>query len=114
MLEQMAHSCVLLEKRRVPDGAGGAETTYADGISFKTYPSLDISTQAKIAEAQGVTSVFTVRVDKDFPIDVGDYFRDEDLKMVFRVTSDPDAKKTPDMITLDLKAFTAERTVLPG
>lgn len=114
MMESLAHECVLLEKRRTQSPEGGWITAWTDGPEFKTYPALDSSMQARIAEKDGVTSVYTILVQQDVPVDVGDYFRDNTVDAIFRVTSRPEEKVTPVTSQLDLKAFTAERTALPG
>lgn len=112
MMESLAHDCVMQDKSTISDGEGGVITTYKDGAEFKTYPALDTSALARIAEAQGSKSSYSVLVPKSVQIGVGDIFRDKTDGAYFRVTSDP--KETPSTSTLDLKAFTAEKTELPA
>lgn len=115
MMESLAHECVLLVKTPVSDGEGGWINGWTEGPTFKTYPALDSSMQARIAEKQGVTSVYTILVPQNVPIEVGNYFRDKTAgDLIFHVTSVPDEKRTPEMSTLDVKAFTAEIKALPG
>lgn len=114
MMESLSHNCVLLEKRRVQSPEGGWTTTWKDGAAFKTYPALDSSMQARVAEKQGVTSVYNVLVPQELPVEVGDYYRDETLGATFHVTSRPEEKQTPQTSQLNLKGFTAERSALPG
>lgn len=110
MMESLSHECVMQDKRTIPDGEGGVITAYADGAEFKCYPALDTSMQARIAEAQGVKSLYNILVPKSVQIGVGDMFRDKTEGAYFRVTSPP--KETPGTSTLDLKAFAAEKTEL--
>lgn len=111
MMESLAHECVMQDKLSYSDGEGGTWTEYADGAEFKCYPALDTSMQARIAEAQGVKSLYNVLVPNAVQISVGDIFRDVTDGVYFRVTSFP--KETPATSRLDLKAFTAEKTELP-
>ena len=113
MMESMAHSCVLLKQTQTPDGEGGCVATWTDGAAFKAYPARDTSMRARIAEQQGVASVYTVLVPRNVSVEVGNYYRDETENAIFHVTSRPDEKKTPALSTLNLKAFTAEKAELP-
>lgn len=116
LLDDFARDCVILEKRRTPDGEGGYITYWEDGISFKNYQALDTSMEARIAEQQGVTSVYSALVDKSVPIEYNDYFRDESTGKTYRVTSNPEEKQAPKSagsVISALKYFTAEKKVPP-
>lgn len=112
ILDDFSQDCVIIEKRRVPDGEGGSITTWEEGLEFKNYQALDTSMEARIAEKQGVTSVYSVLVDKAIPIEYGDYFKVKSSGNVYRVTSNPDEKQAPKSASFSLKYFTAERTEL--
>lgn len=109
MMESMAHDCVVLDRRTIPDGEGGYTIGYADGAAFRCYPSLDSSMQARKAEKEGVTSLYTVLILQNVPLQVGDVYKDTTEGAYFRVTSRPDEKHTPATSQLDLKAFAAEK-----
>jgi len=113
LLEDFARPCVLLEQTCVPDGAGGRETTWSEGAEFKNHLALNTSMEARRAEKEGVESVYSALVENDFPIRYGDYFKDKLTDITYRVTSNPDEKKTPMSSALDLKFFTAERKEVP-
>ncbi len=113
LLEDFARPCVLLEKTCVPDGAGGQKTTWSDGAEFKNYLALDTSMEARRAEKDGVKSVYSALVKRDFAIKYGDYFKDKLTDTTYRVTSNPDEKKVPQSSMLDLKFFIAERKEVP-
>lgn len=114
LLDDFARDCTVLEKTRVPDGEGGYDVIWTDGAVFRNYQALDTTMEARIAEKQGVTSVYSAMVRRDFPIDYGDYFRDNKTGQTYRVTSDPQDKEAPAMSTIKLKYFTAERRALPA
>lgn len=109
LLDDFARSCVLMEKKRVPDGAGGWLTEWTEGAEFTNYQSLDTSLEARVAEKEGVTSLYSALVDKDFPIEYNDVFRDTATSQTYRVTSNPEEKIAPKSSTLPLKYFTAEK-----
>lgn len=114
LLNDFARPCVMMEKTREPDGAGGWLTTWTEGVSFENYQALDTSMEARRAEKEGVTSVYSALVRKDLPIEYNDVFKDTLTGLTFRVTSNPDEKQAPKSASFALKFFTAERWALPG
>lgn len=113
LLDEFASTCVLLEKKRTSDGEGGYTVEWTDGVEFTNYQALDTSMEARRAEKEGVTSVYSALVRKDVPIEYGDYFRDGGTGNTYRVTSNPEDKQAPRSASFDLKYFTAERKELP-
>ena len=113
LLNDFARQCVLMEKTSVPDGEGGYTLDWTEGATFQNYQALDTSMEARRAEKQGVTSVYSALVDKDVQIEYGDYFKEKESGTVYRVTSNPDEKQAPKSASFSLKFFTAERAVLP-
>ena len=113
LLSDFGKICVFKEKMRTPDGEGGYYVTWTEGAEFTAYQSLDTSMEARTAEKQGVTSFYSVLVDKAVPIEYGDYFKEKESGTVYRVTSNPDEKKAPKSASFELKLFTAEKAVLP-
>lgn len=113
LLDDFARPCVLLEKTRQPDGAGGWTTVWVDGAEFQNYQALDTSMEARRAEKEGVTSLYSALVDKAIPIEYNDYFRDEITGDTYRVTSEPSDKESPKSASFSLKYFTAEKKVPP-
>ena len=113
LLSDFGKICVFKEKTRTPDGEGGYYIEWTDGAEFTAYQSLDTSMEARTAEKQGVTSVYSALVDKSLPIEYGDYFKDTETGLTYRVTSNPSEKEAPKSSTFALKYFTAERKELP-
>ena len=113
LLNDFARSCVLMGKTRVPDGEGGYTLDWAEGATFWNYQALDTSMEARRAEKEGVTSVFSALVDEALPIEYGVYFKDSETGLTYRVTSNPSEKESPRSATFALKYFTAERKELP-
>ena len=113
LLEEFARPCVLMEKKRIEDGAGGYITQWTEGVTFTNYQALETSMEARRAEKEGVASVYNGLVRKDVPIEYGDAFKDTVTGKTYRVTSDPSDKEAPKTASFSLKFFTAERWVLP-
>lgn len=112
LLDDFAMTCVMMEKKRVPDGAGGYIVEWTEGAGFTAYPSMDTSLEARRAEKEGVTSLFSVLVEKNVPIEYHDVYRETATGETYRVTSNPQDKETPKSSTMALKSFTAERWAL--
>lgn len=102
-----------MEKTRTPDGAGGYITTWTEGAEFLNYQALDTSMEARRAEKEGVTSLYSALVNRDVPIEYNDFFRDRDTGETYRVTSEPKDKQAPKSASFALKYFTAERKAPP-
>lgn len=115
LLDAFARPCVLMDKTRTPDGEGGYITAWKEGAEFKNYFVMDSSLEARRAEQEGVTSLYSALVDKSVPIEYNDYFRDKTTGLTYRVTSNPEEKQAPKSagsVIQALKFFNAERKEL--
>lgn len=108
LLSEAMTACVLMDKKTVPDGEGGIITEYVDGAQFPAAIVFDSSMEARIAEKQGVKSLYTVTTGKNVVMQYHDIFRRLEDGKVFRVTSDGDDKATPESSTLNMRQVTAE------
>lgn len=104
---------VIMERKRIADGAGGFITTWADGAEFEAAISFDSSMQARRAETEGVTSLYTVIVHENTELDFHDVFKRVSDGHIFRITSNTDDKKTPKMASFKVREYTAEEWTLP-
>lgn len=112
LLDEAFEDFVILDKRTVPDGYGGVITTYVDGASIRGAIVYDGSTQAKVAQAMGVTSLYTLTVKKEIVLDYHDVLRRERDKQIFRLTTDSDDAKTPKNAGLNMRQYQAEEWIL--
>lgn len=112
LLTEAMETCVLMDKKTEPDGYGGYRTTYVSGASFQAAITFDTSMEARVADKQGVTSLYTVTTSKALTLEYHDVFRRVIDGKVFRVTSDGDDKFTPASATLDMRQVTAETYIL--
>lgn len=113
LLTEQMETCVILNKQTSPDGYGGYITTWTDGAEFLAAIVFDTSIEARAAEKQGVSSLYTVTTSRALTLEYHDVFRRERDKKIFRVTSDGDDRYTPARTALDMRQVTAEEWVLP-
>ena len=106
LIDSFKVPCTLVEKTRVPDGEGGWTTAWADGAPFEAAIVLDSSINARVAEAEGVTGVYTVTTDRNVELDFHDAFRRDSDGQVFRVTKVNDP--TPDVASFQFNQYQAE------
>ena len=114
LLEDAFEACVMMDKTTVTDGYGGYRAAYTEGASFKAAIVYDTSIQARTAEMQGVTSLYTVTTSRALTLEYHDVFKRVRDNKVFRVTSDGDDKFTPASTALDMRQVTAEEWRLSG
>ena len=108
LLSDALESCVMMDKRTEPDGYGGYTTAYTEGAEFKAAIVFDASMEARTANKQGVTSLYTVTTTRALTLEYHDVFKRIRDGKVFRVTSDGDDKFTPQSTALDMRQVTAE------
>ena len=108
LLSDAMTKCVMLDKITSADGYGGYVITWKEGAEFTAAIVLDSSMQARIAEKQGVTALYTVTTTKALNLQYHDVFRRVEDGKIFRVTSDGDDKKTPASAGLNMRQVTAE------
>lgn len=108
LLENAYENFTIINKSTVDDGYGGITTVWSDGATIKGVMVLDSSTQMKIAQAAGVTSIYTLTVKKSVLLDFHTILRRVSDNKIFRLTSDTDDKKTPDPVSLDMRQYSAE------
>lgn len=114
LLSEAMEKCIMLDKRTEADGYGGYVVTYVDGAEFDAAIVLDNSMQARIAEKDGVTALYTITTGKALNLQYHDAFRRVRDGKVFRVTSDGDDKHTPASAYLNMRQVSAEEWSIPS
>lgn len=109
LIENMMDDCVFMNKAKVPDGEGGYTVEWTEGAEIKAAIVLDQTMQARIAEKQGVSSVYTVTTSKDIVLEYHDVLKRVRDGKIFRITSDNGDKVSPNVSTLDISQVTAEK-----
>lgn len=99
--------------RIVTNGPFGPVIEWQNGAEFDCLLTFNSSMEARIAEKQQVTSLFSCIVAKETPIEYHSVFKRVSDGTVFRVTSEPKDDESPSIATFSVKAFTAEKYTLP-
>lgn len=113
LIEKSMVDCVVWNKEKEPDGAGGWNTAWKKGAPFKAAISNNMSTEMQIAEAQGLKRVYSVTTNKTAMLDYHDVFERVSDGATFRVTSEGEDIKTPEFAGFSFSQVTAERWDLP-
>ena len=114
LLSEAMETCVVLNKETSLDEYGGYTKTYVDGVEFQAAIVFDTSIEARVGEAQGVTSRYTITTPKAITLEYHDIIRRVRDNKLLRITSDGDDKYTPASASLNMRQVTAEElTELP-
>ena len=114
LIDSIMQKCILLNHVRVDDPFGSVTETWTDGATFDATIIKNSTTEAMLAERQGVEELFTVVVRKGLPIVYHDAFRRISDGQIFRVTSNIADSAAPDASTVKIAKFTAEKWELPN
>ena len=114
LLSEAMTQCEFLNKSRVDDGYGGYKTTWTPGATFDAAIVFDTSIEARRAESEGVTSLYTITTRKDISLEYHDVIRRLSDNKIFRISSDGDDVYTPKSATLNMRQVTAEEWTLPS
>ena len=109
MIFELIEDCKILNYVRTDDPYGGYTRAWEDGATFKATIIKNSTTQAQIAEKQGITELFTVVIEKGFELDFHDVFKRVSDGEIFRVTSRIKDSEAPDRSTVRIAKVTAER-----
>lgn len=115
LLSEAMEQCVMLNKQSTPDGYGGRIDRWVESdFVFNAAIVFDTSIEARAAEAQGVTSVYTITTERGVTLEYHEVIKRKRDGKVFRVTSDGDDRYTPKSATLNMRQVTAEEWSLPN
>lgn len=108
LVDSFAEQYVLLTRERVSDGEGGLIEAWSEGATFTAAVTFDSTLSARVAEHDGVTSLYTVTVREGEPLKFHDVFKRASDGKVFRVTSDGEDVQTPSVASFSFSQATAE------
>lgn len=109
LLDSMMESCTMQDRLTVSDGVLGFTSTWVPGATFKAAIIRDTSIEARTAEKQGVTEVYTVVTAKGTNLQYHDVFKRDSDGQVFRVTSGQKDAEAPEASTVKIGKVTAEK-----
>lgn len=113
LIDRMMEKCRIMNHIREDDPYGSYTDTWSDGASFDATIIKDSTTEAIVAEKQGITEIFTVVTKKQFPLSYHDVFRRLSDGQIFRVTSNAKDSEAPEASTVKIAKVTAEKWVVP-
>lgn len=114
MIEEGMTDVVMMINAPVPDGEGGYISSWQEGVQFKAAITFDSSMQARSAEKQGVSSLYTITTSKNAKLDYHNVIKRLSDGKVFRITSDGDDVQTPERAVFgQYLQVTAEEWKLP-
>ena len=114
LLTDAMEACRIMDRHTSDDGYGGYNQIYVEGAEIDAAIVLDSSMQARVAEKQGVTALYTITTKRNVNLQYHDIIKRVRDEKVFRVTSDGDDKYTPRASTLDMRQVSAEEWVIPN
>lgn len=113
LLSEAMETCTMLDKRTVDDGYGGYRRVWTLGVSFQAAIVFENSIEARLAQEQGVSSLYTVTTGREMTLEYHDVFLRTTDNKIFRVTSDGDDKYTPKSAGLNMRQVSAEEWAIP-
>lgn len=113
LIDNYMEPCTIINAISESDGEGGLITTWKDGAQISAAITHDSTMQARIAEADGINTTYTITTRRDVVLAFHQVIRRESDKQIFRVTSNGSDRKTPNVAGLDMCQVSAERWALP-
>lgn len=113
LIDESMENCVLLDHVSVRDPVGTFRRRWVDGLEFSAAINKDSTIEARMAEKQGVTEVYTVTVHKGINLEYHDVFRRLSDGLTYRVTSNVKDNETPARASFQIGQVSAERWDLP-
>lgn len=98
----------IMDKTTSPDGYGGYKEVYTPGAEIMVAYSLDTSTQARVAQQQGISNRYTLTTRKSVVLKFPDIVKRARDGKLFKVTSDGNDNAPPNTSTLDIRQVEAE------
>ena len=114
LLDSMMEKCRILNHVRTDDPYGSYTETWTDGATFDATIIKNSTTEAMIAEKQGISELFTIVTKRSFKLDFHDVFKRISDGQVFRVTSNATDSEAPDVSSVQIAKVTAEKWVIPN
>ena len=113
LLSDAMEKCNVYTSTIAEDGYGGYKRTYVKGVEIDAAITFDSSIEARRADKEGVTSLYTVTTARSLILQYHDVIVRQRDNKAFRITSDGDDKFTPKAATLNMRIVTAEEFVFP-
>lgn len=114
LLDEYKETFAFMDKSHVSDGEGGYTITWTQSeATFKAALRFDNSVQAKRAQAEGVSDIYTIITDRSIDLEHNDVVKRLDGGTTYRVSTSGKDNKTPNSAGLNMRAVSAELWVIP-
>lgn len=114
LFDEAMEKFVFVEETSTPDSYGSHTKNWTEGREFDAALCFDSSVQAKIAQKQGVTALYTLAYRKGLIFRFHDVIKRVSDGKIFRITSDGNNNETPKSAMLNMGQVTAEEWRLPN
>ena len=114
LVENAMEKSYIIDKVTELDEYGSVITTYKDGAEIAVAYSFDTSTQARIAQQEGITNRYTLTTKKNIVLNFPDIIRRVSDNRYFKVTSKGTDNATPNSSGMSLRQVEAEEWSLPA
>lgn len=111
LIDAFMSECAIMVKTSAPDTIGGMLNTWAEGEHIMAAIVKDNTLDARKAEKEGVTELYTVTFDKGVTLRLGDVLKRLEDGCIFRVKSNTVDSRTPSVASFQFGQVTAERLV---
>lgn len=112
-IEDFYEEFVFVEKRKQSDEMGGFINEYVETVQFRAGINTDQSMEARLAEQQGVKSIYTITTNKDCMLDYGDIIKRKRGNNYYKITSNGGDMISPMVSQMDIIQVTAENFTIP-
>lgn len=109
LLDNMMDQCRIMNHIREDDPYGSQTERWTEGATFFATIIKDSTTEATIAERQGVKEIFKIVVKKGFRLNYHDVFKRLSDDQLFRVTGNVKDSEAPEASTIKIGKVTAEK-----
>lgn len=113
LIESMMENFAFMNHVREDDPYGGYLETWPEGATFQAAVIKNSTTQAQVAEKQGIDEIFTIVTKKTVMLDYHDVVKRKSDNAIFRVTSRAVDSAAPNESSIPIVKVSAERWVLP-
>lgn len=116
ILSTFFETCTLLDRVTVntSDGQFGIDETWTDGAKIELMIEKNASPEVVVAERQGMREQYIVVCRRGMPLKRGDVFRRDKNGETLIVKSTPNDREAPDVSTVQIARFEAERWDMPA
>ena len=108
MLTDFFENAHIMDKTTVSDGMGGATTQWHDGAMIRVGFSANRSTEARIAEQNGIKALWTIVHTDMLEFRQNDVIRRDKTGQLFRITGNSIDMHTPPMADVQFMQVSAE------